>query len=254
MSLRLATALRSLATACALGSIADARVVFAQTMPTTTFVVGVADAESGQPVAGAEVILFASRRVAKANDLGQASLAGVSRGTQRVRVRRLGYAPLETDVAMIGDTTGAVFRLRRSPTEIAPVAVNEEWMPPKMKDVVVRRKQGIGRFLGETELVKDAGRDFQGAMTTRFPGLKLVIDSTNTLVLASTRDHLGVKGIGPCVTAVYLDDILLNSQDRQLVQTWDLAAVEYYTGAEVPVRYRTGSYGCGVLLLWSKWH
>jgi hypothetical protein len=39
-----------------------------------------------------------------------------------------------------------------------------------------------------------------------------------------------------------------------MIRTWDLAAVEYYDGSQVPVQYRTRAYECGVLLLWSKWY
>lgn len=238
---------------CALG---------AQGAGSTTFVAGVADADTGQPLEGAEVILLGVHRLARANALGEASIAQVPRGVQRVRVRRLGYAPAELDLAMTGDTTGAVFRLQKAALRLGTVNVEAEWMPARMKEVEARRRQGIGRFLTEADLERDRGRDFQLVVTTRFPGLRTVIDSTNHRVLASTRDRAGLSmpsrpglnGIAPCYTTVYLDDILLQNEERDLIQTWDLAAVEYYTGSEVPVRYRTKAYGCGVLLLWSKWY
>ena len=226
----------------------------AQRGGTSTFVAGVADAETGQPLEGAEVILLSVHRLARANALGEATIRDVPRGPQHVRVRRLGYAPAEVDVAMSGDTSGAVFRLQRTAVQLGTVNVEAEWMPAKMKDVEVRRRQGIGRFLSEEQLDKDRDRDFQLALTTRVPGLKTVIDSNGHRVLASARDNLGLGGISPCYTTVYLDDMLIEREDADLIRTWDLAAVEYYSGAEVPVRYRTKAYGCGVLLLWSKWY
>src|SRR4051794_9874053 len=57
---------------------------------TSTLVAGVADAETGQPLEGAEVILLGVHRLARANVMGEAVIAGVPHGTQRVRVRRLG--------------------------------------------------------------------------------------------------------------------------------------------------------------------
>jgi CarboxypepD_reg-like domain len=55
-----------------------------------------------------------------------------------------------------------------------------------------------------------------------------------------------------CIVQTYLDDILLDEADFDIIETWDLAGVEYYSGAQVPVRYRISGAACGVLLLWSK--
>jgi carboxypeptidase family protein len=243
----------AVATFVVLGGTIGASTLGAQRTASSTLVAGVADAETGQPLEGAEVILLGVHRLARANALGEATIGKVPAGPQRVRVRRLGYAPAEIDIAMTGDTTGAVFRLQRSAVQLGTVNVEAEWVPPKMKDVEGRRRQGIGRFLSDEQLDTDRDRDFQLALTTRLPGLKTVIDSNGHRVLASTRDNLGLGGISPCYTTVYLDDMLIQREDADLIRTWDLAAVEYYASTEVPVRYRTKAYGCGVLLLWSKW-
>jgi hypothetical protein len=221
---------------------------------TSTLVAGVADAETGQPLEGAEVILLGVHRLARANQMGEATISDIPHGAQRVRVRRLGYAPAEVDLAIVGDTTGAVFRLQRTAVQLGVVNVEAQWVPPQMKDVEVRRKQGIGRFLTDTELDKDRDRDFALTMTTRFPGLRTVIDSTGHRVLSSTRDQNGMGGVAPCYVTVYLDGIATEREDSDFIRTWDLAAVELYTGSQVPARYRTKAYGCGVLLLWSKWY
>ena len=55
-----------------------------------------------------------------------------------------------------------------------------------------------------------------------------------------------------CIVQTYLDDILLDEADFDIIETWDLAGVEYYSGAQVPVRYRISGAACGVMLLWSK--
>jgi carboxypeptidase family protein len=127
---------------------------------TCTLVAGVADAETGQPLEGAEVILFDAHRLARANALGEATIAELPRGTQHVRVRRLGYVPIEVDIAIARDTTGAVFRLRRSAVQLGVINVEADWSPPNMKDVEVRMRQGIGRFLTEAEIGHDRDRDF----------------------------------------------------------------------------------------------
>src|SRR5688572_24121853 len=96
---------------------------------TSVFVAGVADAETGQPLEGAEVLLLGERRVTRANALGEARLDGVPRGSQLVRVRMLGYAPAQITVKFERDTTGAVFRLTRSVTTLSTVTIEADRLP-----------------------------------------------------------------------------------------------------------------------------
>lgn len=219
----------------------------AQSGRPSVLVAGVADAATGQPLEGAEVVLTRSLRLARANALGEAVISNVSRGAEHVRVRRLGYSPLEIDVAITGDTTGVVFRLRRSAVQLSTVDVEAGWVPPRLKDVENRRRQGIGRFLDAVQLEKDGDRDFSVVAAMRFPGLTTRQDDANHRVLFSTQG--GCPGAIP----IYLDDIYLGD-DTDVVRTWDIAVAEFYSGPQVPVRYRTRDYGCGVLLLWSKWN
>ena len=68
-----------------------------------------------------------------------------------------------------------------------------------------------------------------------------------------TRTYLGSCSPGrACYVVTFLDDIQLDNADFDIVTTWDIAAVEYYTGNSVPPRYRVSGAACGVLLIWSK--
>ena len=240
---------RQLAVAAVVGSAIVPSALGAQHRGTSVLVAGVADAETGQPLEGAEVVLLDQHRLARANQMGEARLDGVPRGAQRVRVRKLGYSPSEVTLAISGDTTGAVFRLPRSVTQLGAINIEAEWVPPKMKDFERRRRKGIGRFLSAEQLDKERDRDFGVLMVSRFPGLRVVTDTGGQQHLTS------VRGTGNCPVAVFLDDIRLGlTEDIYFIQTWDLAAVEYYSGNEVPVEYRSRAVGCGLLLAWSKWY
>jgi hypothetical protein len=210
--------------AVTLGS-ATMRPAAAQAAAGSTLVVGVADAETGAALEGAEVVLMKLFRIGRTNSMGEATIREVARGTQRVRVRRLGYAPSEIDLA--------------------------EWIPPRMRDVDTRRRQGIGRFLTAADLAQDADRDFTLAMSTRFAGLTTFIGTSGNRVLGSMSATM--SGIAACPVMIYLDDIEMPAEETHTIRTWDLAIVEYYRATQVPARYRTKSYKCGVLLLWSKW-
>ena len=228
----------------------SARATNAQTRGFSVLVAGVADAETGAPLEGAEVLLPRSLRVGRANALGEAVLPDVPHGVQRVRVRRLGYGPMELDLAISGDTTGAVFRLRRVATPLGEVRVQADWMPPRMKDVMIRRRQGIGRYLEERDLARAGSQGFIDVVRFRFAGLSVSYDDTN-----NWRPVLVSRGTAkPCAVPIYLDDIYVPPGDADIVRTWDLALVEFYSAGQVPARYLTRGFGCGVLLLWSKWY
>ncbi|HUQ83339.1 MAG TPA: carboxypeptidase regulatory-like domain-containing protein [Gemmatimonadaceae bacterium] len=271
-----------------LGSLAAASSLLAQR---STLSVGVADAQTGAPIAGAEVLLPDQKRLARTDSLGQARVPGIPFGDHRVRVRLLGYAPGDAEIKFAGDTTGVVFRLEKSAQALGAIDVNAAGLPRGLKDFEMRRKQGLGRFMTESDLAPNANKDFMVLASTQFPGLTMRTDESGLVHLASTRsqcggaeasvastkrgvDRIGGKpgmrsqlgtregfedtGAGtcatekPCLLQVYLDDIDLGETDAGLVRTWDLSGAEYYSGNTVPARYRRGS-ACGVMLLWSKW-
>jgi len=222
----------------------------------TTLVAGVADAATGAAVEGAEVIVPDLRVSARTNALGEAQIHDLPTGRYVVRVRFLGYAMSEVSLLIQGDTTGAVFRLERVATSLATVTVNGRSVPVRLKDFEIRRHQAIGRFITGEELDKVKLDELPLVMQTRFPGLRAFTDQEGHWHIASTRSSLNVQtGMSACDVQVYLDDVALYAGlgDLDFLRTHDFAGVEYYTAPEVPVRYRTKAYGCGILLLWSKW-
>ena len=259
----------------------------------STLSVGVADAKSGAPIRGAEVVLPELKIIARTDSMGQVYVPDIPYGDHRVRVRLFGYEPSETKLTFASDTTGAVFRLEEGGATLPPVNVTAAETPAQLKDFETRRKQGVGRFLVESDLAKEGSRDFNLVATTRFPGLTLQSDTDGRPHIASLRsscgsdpgrpttDNRGVERIGgkpgmkpglgargvegepqmtgscestrPCLVPVYLDNIPMGEVDADLVRTWDLSGAEYYTGNSVPARYRTSGTACGALVLWSKW-
>lgn len=113
-----------------------------------------------------------------------------------MRVRLIGYAPADVRLRFNGDTTGAVFRLERAAVPLSGVDVTADAVPIGLKDFEVRRQQGIGRFLTETDLARDAERDFVTVASLRFPGLRMAFDRANRPHIASVRSPCGGTGSG----------------------------------------------------------
>lgn len=242
-----------------------------------TLVALIGDAKSGAPLEGAEVVVRELRRLARTNSSGQARLTNLEGGNYRVRVRRLGYVAAEAVVHVQSDSVESVFMLEPVVQELDPVSVIRERVPLYLDAFETRRKMGFGRFLREKDLGPEGNRDFTTVAVMRFPGLRQVVDADRRPRLASTRSSCGVEtsrlgtgarratsgtqgepGAGgscfsgrPCLLKVFLDDMEMGD-DFDLVRTWDLAGVEYYTGASMPPQYRVSGSACGVLVLWSK--
>jgi hypothetical protein len=119
----------------------------------------VADAETGQPLQDAEVVFLELRRLARANALGDARLEGIPVGAQLVRVRKIGYAPSEVRLGVKGDTSGAMFGLTRSVTELGAVKSRPRLRPAFVPSINAVDGES-GRFLGPEVLDRERDRDF----------------------------------------------------------------------------------------------
>lgn len=244
----------------------------------TTLAIAVTDAETRSPLVAAEIVILSLRKVAKTDTSGHALITGLAAGEYSVRVRRLGYDAV-TRTVTVGDSVEAVFALKPVALRLDPVAVDRPVVPVYLQNFEARRSTGIGRYLTAADLAKESDRELAMVLTSRFPGLRLVFDSRGKPLVASSRSNCGSAGpsvprldgrapsgggetatgssgscfsVHPCVVQTFLDDINLGELDFDIVRTWDLAGVEYYTGASMPPRYRVSGSACGVLLLWSK--
>lgn len=253
----------------------------------TTLVAGVADARSGKPLQGAEVLVVDLGLAARTNWIGEARIPRLSTGYHRVRVRKVGYAASDIRIRFAGDTIGPVFMLEPVPM-IDTVRVLGDRVPARLQEFEARRRLGLGRYLTSVQLDREGGRDFVNVVASHFPGVQVHTGLDGRRYIVSGRGscgsplpshpvpRLGLGALGPrgsssgggeaqgatamlsscdnpdCPVRVYLDDLDLGEMDIDIVQTWDLAAVEYYTSSSVPIKYATSGAGCGVMLLWSK--
>lgn len=258
--------------------------VLTQESPRSTLVALVADRVTGAPLEGAEVVIISLRRMGRSDGEGRSQISGIPWGTHRVRVRRLGRVAQDMEISFVGDSVKRVFLLAPVASEIETVTVVAV-VPEFLQGFEQRRRMAIGRFLTEKDLVGEASREFASVMVSRFPGLREIRSPTARSALASSRGNCGAGTAGPpmpalpgrqsraptaeptgaqsrstsscfagqpCLLQVFLDDLKLDVTEFDIVRTWDLAAVEYYTGTSMPARYRVDGSACGVLVLWSK--
>ena len=214
---------------------------------------------------GVEVIITDLRRITKSDIVGEATIADIPPGQHTIRVRALGYGAIDAPLLFRGDTLAATFYLKPIVTTLGTVEVSAKRVSPGLREFEGRRSLGLGRFLTESQLDSAAKTlDFQELMALRFPSMKVITVGTTDRVLVSKSDPCGgdPKRIGsgtllnksciPCAVTVFLDGHDLHDTPYDLIRTWDLAGVEFYSGAQVPAEYRVHGTNCGLLLLWSR--
>lgn len=258
----------------------------------TALVASVAQRGSGHPIRDAEVVVVDLHRVARTDWLGRAVIADIAGGVHRVRVRKPGFVAADVELQFDGDSVGPVFFLDPIIPVLDTVRVGAKAIPPRLREFESRKQLGLGKFLTSEQLEKDGNREFSVVAVTHFPGLIIRNDAEGKQHLVSTRGPCGsssgrssnppglgamsgrsvgarggggdqnqlVTSLGSCTgdttcpVLVFLDGMRWSQEDVDLdfIRTWDLAGVEFYSGASVPVRYRQPGAACGVVLLWSR--
>lgn len=248
-------------------AIAFAAVVFvpcqrvaAQTPAKAAVVIaGVTDAQSGAPLADAQVSVSDLNLSARTDWSGEVRIPNVAAGQHKFEIRRVGYAPLDVDLMVQGDSIGPVFRLAKAdaPTgtpALEPVKVSGDPSTSYLADFERRRAQGRGRYLTAADLDKKQNRSLVAVLSNAFGGLMSTPDPArpghNILMTRGTKPRLTNVDVH-CGIDVYLD----NSQyldDLEALHPSDLAGVEYYPIESAPGEYRKLTDNCGVLVLWSR--
>jgi hypothetical protein len=248
----------------------------AQRGPAYGSVSGLVLADSTElPIAGAVLSVVGTNREVRSDATGRFLLASIPAGAIELRVRAIGFqmstfsvtvrasVDLELDVMLSQSITTldtAKVRARRDP------------LRPWKEDFDERRRIGIGHFIDSASLQKVVGESWVTLLLAQVPGLKRVRYSSR-LALASTRgaisfqltpdgDPVDRKLGAPkaCYVKVIIDNIATYNSgvnealfDITSIDAEAIAALEYYTVAQLPVQFnRGGSSPCGTLVIWTK--
>jgi len=222
----------------------------------SVFVATVADATTNQPVTDAEVVVTDLSRSARTNWIGEATIPNIAVGTHHVRVRRLGFAEAELDVAFDRDTIGVFFSLSPRPQSLPAVkSTATESHNLLMHDFEVRRRMGIGRFLTDSMLQADSTRPLTTIIEQHFLGLHAIAQGRTVARRLAYHDcALDIYVDGVRITqAAYAFGKKFDDTDLRAIAGGDVAGVEYYTDLSAPVQYRHQTMACGVLLIWLRY-
>lgn len=159
----------------------------------SVLLVNVAEVGTGAPVSGAEVLVFGLGRRAHTDSTGEARLAGIPAGTYEVRVRRIGFSATSLLVPLERDSTTLAVLLRPAVATLDTVHVRESAIvADEHRQFELRRRRGLGRFLGPDDLEKANMLEFPVVAAEHFPGLALITGRAGQWQLASRHGTCGV--------------------------------------------------------------
>lgn len=236
-------------------------------------VLGVFDAESGQPVMDADVTNLLTGVGAKTSRTGTVALSFLPDGGGMVRIRKLGYAMQTLTVAISPADTAPVTVVLTPAVQLPEVVTRAQlrYLSPNLRGFEERKRTGLGYYIDEKTLRKDENRALGDVLVSHVPGINIVPGhGSRMLLMKSRRCMVG----GP--PEVYVDGVQVHYFPAPTAQLFrrlrkgrpppsvgpidlsqfdvtNLAAVEYYPdNAMAPMEYNGTSKRCGVLLLWTR--
>jgi hypothetical protein len=244
-------------------------------VPTATLEVKVTDAESGAPIAGAQIRLRERAAGGVTDAQGVLRLPALAPGADDALVRLLGYGPALSRIELrAGDTTRVAVQLRRVPAELAEVRVaadREPWRSlPGWED---RRRVGLGHAITRADIER-LGPTKSIELMRQVPGVRLLPIGADRYVIRMSR-----AAGGGCQPHVYLDGVKVMNEITvgppppppgvmrrpasparvtqgsilETIQPESIEAIEVFTGAsQIPPQYNQTGSMCGVVLVWLK--
>ncbi|MDB4878954.1 MAG: TonB-dependent receptor plug, partial [Gemmatimonadetes bacterium] len=218
----------------------------------TAWVTGRVVTRTGAPVANARIGLVGASAATLTRANGEFVLDSVPAGTQALVVRQIGYRPTETPVELSSRTpTRVTVRLGDFVPELSPVEVVSRRDEGLQRVGFLERKRtaATGHFIDSEQIERRQALQFTDLMRT-VPGVR-VEQSKGQSLLVATRGQSG----GGCVT-IYVD----GAQWQQItpgdldsyVRPSEIAAIEVYSGQQVPPQFTTLGQSCSAVVVWTK--
>ena len=119
-------------------------------------VLGVFDANTGEPIEGALVTDVVSKMSALTTKTGTVSLVFLPDSGSIVRVQKIGYQPATMVVRISPEDTLPITMLHTGTATTLPAVVTKDSAPkflsPGLREFEERRKQGMGHYITEAQL------------------------------------------------------------------------------------------------------
>lgn len=212
----------------------------------------VIDGDTGEPVAGAFLVLQADRPlVAESDGEGEFTIQGMTAGSYPLQVRHLGYQTVDRtiDVAGAGRVTRVTVELRRQTVSVTPIVVEVERRPTMGPLAAVydrvdhQRLLGQGRFF-EREDLENWGDNRVSNIIGSVAGVS--VDRGRIILNSNCRG-----------TPLYYLDGMPLQLGAETIDDWvhpsQIEVVEVYRRvSEIPGEFGGSAAQCGVISIWTR--
>ncbi len=225
---------------------------------------------SRQPIAGAQISLAGSDRVAMTQNDGTFEVSGVPPGEYAMQVRHVGDGLLVDTVRIAsGQRIERNFEMSKATAldTVRAIAGGLKGMSSTESAFETRRARGLGNFIIDSVIRKSENRRLSDVLTTYMPSLKIVTGKIGGQYVASGRG-MGTETVpatfgdnlkAACYASIYYNGTRIydpripgaqgvNLNDYTVAQ---MGRIEFYAGpAQTPPEFGDGP--CGVLVMWSR--
>jgi hypothetical protein len=204
------------------------------------------------PIAAATILLVGLQLAATTDSLGRFRLPGVTRARHEVLVRRLGFVPSATTIAIdSADSTEVEFTLKPAPQLLSEITVPTTRIARKLVPFHERRRLGIGYFRDSNDIAAASGTRLSEKLR-ELPGL-VISCGVGRCALYSSRWPRTIRSGAACPVGFIIDGVRVHDFQLNDLSPHDVAAVEWYAGpAQVPVQFDTNTNTCGLMIVWTK--
>ena len=260
------------------GRFARTEVVLRKAAAAIGILAGIVTDSANVPIGGVEVSLPDLSKTTLTNEQGAFALRDLPPGTQRVSARRVGYGPVEAQVAIeAGHTVERHIRLVRA-TSLDSVVVTASALDHRLQEFEENRKLGLGHFLTRAELAKQEQLSTAAVLAT-MPGIRVYTMGPYGWVGSGRKNVTSLMAGGggkpqldrtdqvkraplwDCYALVFVDDHLVFGNrkyanvmeplfDINSIPVAQIEAIEYYaSAAQTPMKYSILNSQCGVVVI-----
>jgi hypothetical protein len=202
---------------------------------------GVVRDDRERPLADAQVHLFGTSRMVKADAAGEFRLTDIPTGTQGFEVMALGYAPRRFRAEVSAATEPMTVTMSRIAAVLDSIRITARRFANggRYNEFDERSRLRQGHYFTAADVERKhpfVTSDLLRAM----PGVMVSVGKDNEHIVSMRR----------CVPAVYLDGMESALPLDDIPTSW-IRGVEVYQIAEIPSQYR-GRNLCGLILVWTK--
>lgn len=214
----------------------------------------VADATTGIYILDAEVTVEPLGLKEITDYFGAADFSGLRKGRYTLQARRMGFAPVVTEIELSGKDSLEITMLMKPVThELAPVTVDAAASSPFLREFEQRRRLGNGQYITDSVLRARPGSTLPDILTSRLRGVGVLRKPDGAFIPYSTRGTNSFSG-GRCRINVYWNGVRITRITSQEVDipTAFIGGIEFYNPGSIPVEYQDSGNDCGVLLFWPR--